>query len=61
MAGSTCFNRRLPAGVSCTRLVLRMNSVWPSFFSRVLMDWLTADWEMYSFLLASEKDREVAT
>ena len=31
------------------------------FFSKVLMDWLTADWEINSCLLASEKLKEVAT
>ncbi len=61
IAGSMCLSRTFPAGVSCTRLVLRINSGCSNFFSRVLMDWLTADWEIYSCLLASEKLREVAT
>jgi len=38
-----------------------MNKVWSSFFSKALMDWLTADWEMNSSLEASEKLRVVAT
>ena len=29
--------------------------------SNVLIDWLTADWEINSFLLASENERELAT
>ena len=32
-----------------------------NIFSRVLIDWLTADCEINSFLLASEKLRDVAT
>jgi len=55
MAGSMCLSKISPSGVSCTRLVLRIKSVWLSFFSSTLMDWLTADWEMKSCLEASEK------
>ena len=56
-----CFKSIAPAGVSCTLFVLRMNKGCSSFLSSVLMDWLTADWEMNSFLEASEKLREEAT
>lgn len=44
-----------------TFLVLRKNSSRPSFFSRVLIPWLTADWEMNSWREASEKLKVVAT
>lgn len=60
-AGSTWRSRVSPSGVSCTRLVLRMNRLMPSFFSNTLMDWLTADWEINSCFDASEKLRVVAT
>ena len=61
IAGSTWRSRISPSGVRRTLLVLRMNKVWSSFFSKALMDWLTADWEMNSCLEASEKLRVVAT
>ena len=61
MAGSICFKRISPSGVSCTRLVLRMKRGWFSFFSRTLMDWLTADCEIKSCLEASEKLSVAAT
>ena len=35
-----------PAGVRSTFFVLRINSGCPSFFSRDLIDWLTADCDM---------------
>ena len=61
MAGSTWRSRISPSGVSWTLFVLRMKSTWSSFLSSVLMDWLTADWEMKSCLEASEKLRVEAT
>ncbi len=48
-------------GVRETFLVLRKNSSRPSFFSRALIPWLTADWEMNSWREASEKLKVVAT
>ena len=61
MAGSMCLNRISPSGVSWTFFVLRIKSVWPSFFSRTFTDWLTADWEMNRHLEASEKLKVRAT
>lgn len=59
IAGSMWRSSVSPSGVSCTRLVLRINRVIPSFFSSTLTDWLTADWEINSCLEASEKLRRL--
>jgi hypothetical protein len=61
IAGSTWRSSVSPSGVNCTRFVLRIKSVIPSFFSSTLIDWLTADCEIKSSLEASEKLSVVAT
>jgi len=61
IAGSTWRSNVSPSGVNCTRFVLRIKSVIPSFFSSTLIDWLTADCEIKSSLEASEKLSVVAT
>ena len=61
MACSIWRNRISPSGVSCTCFVLRRNKIVSSFRSRVLTDWLTADWEINRSFEASEKLKVDAT